>query len=115
MEEEDKRYYEIQAVLEQHGAMMLTAISAIAAEEVSKYPIFVVHQQQVEIGVPLIDRSEAPDGWSIHVSTLEEFAQRQIIEMDKVDNFIQLYKSKKDQFCVFVLSEVGAKFIFLPH
>ena len=39
----------------------------------------------------------------------------QIIESNKIDSFRTIYKKPDDFFCVFVVSELGAKFIFLPR
>ncbi len=87
---------------------------SIIDQEVSKYPIFVAHQHEVEIGISILDEDKSGK-WKVHASTLEEFVSKQIIEVDKVDSFKTIYKSPKSHCCVFVLSELGAKFIFLPR
>jgi len=92
---------------------MAKASASIRDQEVSKYPIFVVHQHEVEIGVQLIASSEA-NQWNVHASTLEEFVSKQIVEMEKVDSFREVFKDPEEYFCMFVLSELGANFIFLP-
>lgn len=94
--------------------VMAQAVDSILDQEVSKYPVFVVHQHEVEIGVPLVT-AEADNKWSIHASTLEEFVSKQIVEEERIDSFIDVYKDPREQFCLFVLSELGANFIFLPH
>ena len=94
--------------------MMAQASDTIIDQEVSKYPIFVVHQHEVEIGVALVVASDA-NTWNVQASSLEEFVSKQIVETEKVDSFIEVYKDPKDFFCLFVLSELGANFIFLPR
>lgn len=90
------------------------ASASILDQEITKYPIFVVHQHNVEIGIPL-----TPDDhegiWKIHASSLEEFVSKQVIEQNKVDSFRTIFKSPDKFFCLFVLSELGAKFVFLPR
>ncbi len=90
------------------------AADTVINEDVSKYPIFVVHQHQVDMGIPLIVMEENQSKWSINVSTLEEFVTKQIIQIDKIDEFRKVYKEAEGELCLFVLSELGATFIFLP-
>ena len=52
---------------------------------------------------------------SIHISTLEEFSTKQIILADKIENFKQVYKNPSEQLCLFVLSDLGATFVFIPR
>jgi hypothetical protein len=83
-------------------------------QEVSRYPIFVVHPATIELGLPVVEKG--PDSrWSIHVSTLEEFAAKQVIEAQKVPDFRQVYKDPEANLCLFVLSDLGAQFIFIPR
>lgn len=88
---------------------------SILNEAVSEYPIFVAHQHTVEIGLPLVDREQTKGNWSLNASTLEEFAAKQIIEPHKIDGFKSVYKDPEEFVCLFVLSELGATFIFLPR
>ena len=83
-------------------------------QEVSKYPIFVIHQHEVEIGIPLAENLEYGT-WNVHASSLEEFVCKQIIQEEKVDSFREVFKDPLAYFCLFVLSELGANFIFLPR
>jgi hypothetical protein len=91
------------------------AADTIFNENVSNYPIFIVHQQEVEIGIPMIDKDKHGSHWSINASTLEEFATKNLIEMGKVQDFKKVFKPVKNHVCLFVLSELGATFVFLPR
>lgn len=108
------KYIQLEEELKPFSSVMSQASDSILDQEVSKYPIFVVHQHELEIGVPLIEKSEA-NHWSVHASTLEEFVSKQIVENEKVQDFIEVYKDPSDHYCIFVLSELGANFIFLPR
>jgi hypothetical protein len=90
------------------------ARETILDQEVSKYPIFVIHQHELEIGVRLIEKDET-SLWNIHASTLEEFVTKQIVQEDKIDEFRKVYKEHPDYFCLFVINELGANFIFLTN
>ena len=107
------KYIQLEEELTPFRKTMAKASATIRDQEVSKYPIFVAHQHEVEIGVQLIAASEA-NQWNVHASTLEEFVSKQIVEMEKVDSFREVFKNPDMYFCMFVLSELGANFIFLP-
>lgn len=95
---------------------MIQACETIIDKEVSAYPIMIAHQQELELGIPIVTVETYPQGkWNIHASSLEEFVAKQIINTDKVQNFRATYKDVKGFVCVFSLSELGAQFVFLPR
>lgn len=101
--------------LKRYVKAMGDASDIIMDQEISKYPIFVAHQQEVAIGIPLVEKEKQGGLWNIHASTLEEFVTKSIIFNEKVEEFLKTYKDPKDAICVFVLSELGAKFAFLAR
>jgi hypothetical protein len=101
--------------LQPYRNVMTRAVDAILDKEVSDYPILVVHQQTIELGVTIVDRKNTGGTWSIHASSLEEFAMKQLIETGKIEDFQSIYKDPKEHLCLFVISELGAQFIFLPR
>lgn len=108
-------YIVLQNELDIYRKIMTQAAQVISDKDVSSYPIMVAHQQELELGMPIFKREDNKGSkWSIHASTLEEFVSKQIIFPEKVEEFKSNYKSSKDNICVFVLSELGAEFIFLP-
>lgn len=100
--------------LDIYRKLMTQAIDVILDKEVSNYPIIIAHQQELELGIPVHDRlKNQPSKWSIHASTLEEFVSKNIIYEDKLEAFTQNYKDPEEHICIFVLSELGANFIYL--
>lgn len=91
------------------------ASDMILSQEISEKPIFIVHQQTVNLGIPIIDRNKVNGNWSVNASTLEEFIEKGLLRSDKLTDFITVYKDPKEFLCLFVLSELGATFIFLPR
>jgi hypothetical protein len=108
-----EKFIRLQEELKPYSKIMSDANQQMLDGEVTKYPIFVIHQQQVELGVPLIKGEE--DKWSVQASTLEEFAVKGLIQDHKIDDFRKVFKDPNDYFCLFVLSELGAQFIFIPQ
>lgn len=90
------------------------AAEVIHDQDVSKFPIFVIHQNIVDIGINIVDKEVVKGNWSINASTLEEFVTKQIIDPEKIEDFQLLYRSHPADLCLFVLSDLGANFIFLP-
>ncbi len=90
------------------------ASEVILDQDVTRYPIFVVHKDTIEMGIPLIDRNTQDSKWSVNVSSLEEFATKQLIQPEKVEDFRKVYKNPLTHLCLFILSDLGANFIFMP-
>ncbi|MEL6987871.1 MAG: hypothetical protein AAGK97_08580 [Bacteroidota bacterium] len=109
-----KKFLQLEQELAPYKTLMEKAMNSIMDQEISSYPIFVVHQHEVELGVPVVDKDEVAGSWSVNASSLEEFTYKRVIEEQRVEDFKKIYKDPKDFFCVFVLSELGANFIFVP-
>ncbi len=112
--EPETKLKQIEAEIRPWLPLMGRLADEVMDQDVSRYPIFVVHPATIELGLPLVEKGEE-SRWSIHVSTLEEFVGRQIVLADKVDEFREVYKDPSFYFCLFVLSDLGAQFIFLPR
>lgn len=110
-----KQFLQLDLDLAPYRKALSQAVDTILEQEISKYPIMVVHQVEVEIGIPLIRRDQVRGNWSVNASTLEEFVAKQIIDIEWIDRFKTVYKDPEEALCLFVLSELGATFIFLPR
>lgn len=108
-------YIKLEQELSNYMDMLAQASDTIRNQNVSDYPIFVVHQNEVEIGIPIADREKIKGNWSINASSMEEFIAKQIITEEKKDSFRTIYKNPDLFICVFSLTELGAEFIFLPR
>ena len=107
-----EKYLQLEQELQPFVRVMGQASDTIIDQEVSSYPIMIAHQQELAIGLPLVTREQGYR-WAIHASTLEEFVTKNIIHNDKVEEFKTNYKVPQKMVCVFVLSELGAEFVFL--
>ena len=107
------KFFQLEIELNDYKPVMSQAADKVIQEGISKYPIMVVHQEEIEIGLKLVDRTKVSGNWSVNLSTLEEFAQKGLIERHKIDSFRTIYKDKRKYICLFVLSELGAQFVFI--
>lgn len=108
-------YIQLQQDLKPFMPLLQKAADTILDQDVSRYPIFVVHRYDLELGIPLVVHGESEPKWSINATTLEELVTKRLVETDKVDNFRQVYKDPQEFLCVFAWTEAAASFIFIPR
>jgi hypothetical protein len=108
-------YLQLEKELAAYIDVLSSAADVILDQEISLYPIFVVHKEEMEIGVPVIQKENRMDSWSVQASSLEEFVSKQLIEPNKLDSFKTIYKDPAKHLCLFVVSSLGANFIFLKR
>lgn len=107
----------LQQQLRPYLPLLREAAMAILDADVSKYPIFVVYQgdDTVGLGLPVVDGISENDNWSINATTLEELVTKQVVAMEKVDNFRSLFREKKGHACCLVWHGGPAQFAFVPY
>jgi hypothetical protein len=111
---EGQEFLDFQREMQIYLKVMSQAGEIIRDQEVSKYPIFVVHAHEVSIGLPIVEKEKFGGKWNIHASTLEEFVSKNLVFEEKMEDFIKNYKDPDDYLCIFLLSELGANFVYLP-
>lgn len=112
----NEKFAQLEKDLQPYRHVLGQAADTVLDQDVSEYPIFVVHQLSVDLGIPLVQRNEAEGvKWSVNASTLEELVTKQVVTTDRVDSFKKIYKNPRANICLFVLSDLGAQFIFIPR
>jgi hypothetical protein len=86
----------------------------IINEGFSKYPVFIAHQAEVKLGEVILDKEELGSNFTVQASTLEELVEKKIILPKNVEKFKQAYKNPEEQCCIFLVTEHGAQFVFVP-
>ena len=109
------KFLRLERELQGYKKMMGEAADTIMDGDVSDYPIFVIHQQTIELGIPIAKKDEVKGNWSVNASSLEEMVSKQVIHERRIEEFKKVYKDPKNHLCLFVLSELGAQFIFIPR
>ena len=95
--------------------ILIEAAEIARNQEVTNYPIFVFFKDDdLAIGVELIRREKQGGPWSVQISSLEEFTEKGLISAEKTDEFLNVFKQPEEQLCIFVISNAGAQFVFLP-
>ncbi len=81
----------------------------------TEYPLFIAHQHEVALGECILDKDDFDRKWSIHATTLEELVEKGIITEDKVSAFKDVYKDPRKNICIFLITELGGNFVFMPY
>ncbi|MBK8954006.1 MAG: hypothetical protein IPM34_00410 [Saprospiraceae bacterium] len=110
-----EKYLQLEEDLKRYRKALNHALEIMLDQELTNYPIFILHQQELEMGVMLIEAGPDSGLWSVHASSLEEFSVKNIILEDKIADFQKVFNEHQGHFCLFVLSELGAQFIFYPR
>lgn len=110
-----EKFIQLENELVVYKKIMGDATQIILDQDVSDFPLFIAHQQTFEMGILIAERGKVKGNWNIHASTLEEMVSKSVIEEHNIDEFKKVYKDPLHHFCVFVLSELGAQFVFLKR
>jgi hypothetical protein len=81
----------------------------------SKYPIFPISKEQIPIGNLLYRAGELENVWNYHVTYLDEFIQRKIVDEEKLDLFYESYKDPDEFCCLFVVDKAFTRFVYIPY
>ena len=109
-----KEYDNLAKKLAPYNLVMGKAADTILNQDVSSYPIFIIPDESIPLGIPIVERTQE-EPLRIHASTLEELATKKVIEMSKVDHFREVYKDPAEFLCLFVVDNKDAKFVFIPR
>ncbi len=78
----------------------------------SDFPIFPISQTDIPIGQLLIGRNELNTEWNYHITYLDEFVQRKLV--DDENAFKQAFKNPDEFCCLFVVDQTFTNFLFVP-
>lgn len=89
-------------------------LEEIKLNDVSNYPIIVLSKSDILLGLKIIDKKELELNWNFNISHLEEFAVKGIVQKDKAQDFISVYKEHEQHYCLFItLNEDEADFAYV--
>ena len=116
MKKMEERYIEDFAQqVEHYHDLLQEAFEGVINEGVSKYPVFIFHQQDVTVGIPIADRHKIAGSWSVNISTLEEFYIKGLVTIEKVEEIKNKIKGNPPQYCCLVLSGEEGSIVFIPR
>jgi hypothetical protein len=95
--------------------LMQEAFTGVINEGVSNYPVFIFHQQDVNVGLQIADRRQHAGNWSVNISTLEEFYIKGLVTIEQVEDIKKKITGQPPQYCCLVLAEGEGSLIFLAR
>ena len=98
-----------------YHALMEEAFEGVIVEGVSRYPVFIFHQQDVNVGLPIADRTKTIGNWNVNISTLEEFYIKGMVMIEQVNEIKGKITGTPPQYCCLVLVGEHASLIFFPR
>jgi hypothetical protein len=81
----------------------------------SENPIFVITNEEVDLGVLLIGSTEMTNRYNYRASYMQEFIDRKLIGEESADLFKENYKNPEEYCCLFALIGDFSGFIFVPY
>ncbi|QCR21149.1 hypothetical protein [Pontibacter sp. SGAir0037] len=88
----------------------------VRKRKISEYPIFVFSRTEVPIGSLFLAKEELALEWNIFASYAEDFIQRKLIDVEKLEEFKAAYKDPDEFCCLFVVDgENFTNFVFIPY
>lgn len=81
----------------------------------SKYPVFVLAENEIDLGALLFDKPDFQTVYQYRANFLEDFISRGMIGEESRELFIENYKDPEEYCCLFVIDGDFAGFIYLPY
>ena len=81
----------------------------------SENPVFIITNEEVDLGVLLIGSTEMTNRYNYRASYMQEFVDRKLIGEESVDLFKENYKNPEEYCCLFALIGDFSGFIFVPY
>lgn len=81
----------------------------------SDNPIFVITNEEMDLGVLLIGSTELSNRYNYRASYMQEFVDRKLIGEESVLLFTENYKNPEEYCCLFALIGDFSGFIFVPY
>jgi len=98
-----------------YHTLLEEAFNGVILEDVSKYPVFIFHQQEVNVGLMILDHHASAGNWSVNISTLEEFYIKGVVTIEKVEEIKAKITGDPPQYCCLVLSGDQGSIVFIPR
>ena len=87
----------------------------IISNDVSRYPIFILHKKPVNLGRLILEAEAFEAKWNVSASLLEEFVAKELILNDKLKEFQNAFKDPEEYLCAFIAADGAGHFVFLPY
>ena len=87
----------------------------LKSRNISEFPVFVMSRGPQPIGELLFERFAENLEWNYHFAMVEEFVQRNIMDAEGYQAFVQNFKNIDEFCCLFVVDPEFTNFVFVPY
>ena len=87
----------------------------ILDNKISEFPIFIAHQNIIELGEMILNKDDFAREWSVSATIIEEFVEKGLVLKEKIAEFKRVYKDPRKNICIFLVTEEFANFVFIPY
>lgn len=101
--------------LHRYRTLLREAWEGVLQEDVSKYPVFIFHRQEVNVGIPIAERKEHGADWSVNVSTLEEFYIKGLVTIEQAEEIKRKLGSTPAFYCCLVIGQETGSLVFIEQ
>jgi hypothetical protein len=95
--------------------LLREAFDGVIQEDISRYPVFIFHREDIHVGLLIADYRTHAGNWSVNVSTLEEFYIKGLVTIEKVEEIKNKIRRNPPQYCCLVLSGEEGSIVFIPR
>lgn len=81
----------------------------------SQFPVFVISENQIELGSVLFHKNDFKTVFEYNASFFEEFLERGMIGEESIELFKENYRDADEFCCLFLIDNAFAGFIYLPY
>lgn len=85
------------------------------SRNISEFPVFILCRNEQPIGQMLYNRFADNLEWNYYFAMVEEFVQRNIMDMEGYQAFVQTFKNIDEFCCLFVVDPEFTNFVFVPY
>ena len=90
------------------------ASKKIIKNKFSRYPIFIISKNDINVGSLLFDHNEINNNnWKYYATYYENIVENKLIENQ--DKFLKNFKNPDKFCCIIYLDNKNSKFIFVPY
>jgi hypothetical protein len=97
------------------GTFMRDLAMHVIDQEISRFPVYVAFQGEINIGKPMFAMETHHLNWNYNASILEEFVKRGVVVEDKVEDFMETYGDPEERACIFLVTPETGGFVFVPY
>lgn len=87
----------------------------LRSRNISEFPVFIMCRSEQPIGQLLFEKYTQDVEWNYYFAMVEEMVQRQIMDLEGYQSFVQTYKNADEFCCLFVVDPEFTNFVFIPY